>query len=199
MSELGDNIVKYRKKLNLSQEDLALKLGITRQSISKWERNEANPDLYNVQLLASELNISIDVLLGKETEAIDDKNKETFIDSLIDGSIKNSRNTEQLKKAKKRILTFGVLFLSMAIIIFIIGIFGFFKTGIINVNNPEFLQASLIEGNNYPAISIFKAIAVGITFVGTIAISKSLQILKKGIFVVIDEVTPGLNEDDLTI
>jgi transcriptional regulator with XRE-family HTH domain len=194
MSKLGDNIVKYRKKLNLSQEDLALKLGITRQSISKWERNEANPDLYNVQLLASELNVSIDALLGKG--AIDDKNKETFIDSFIKSSLKNSRSTGQLKKAKKKILTYGALTLCVAIIIVIIGIFGFLKTGMINVSNPEFLQASLLEGNTYPAISIFKAIAVGLTFFGFITIQKSIRIIKKGVFVDIDEVTPILNEED---
>ena len=43
---LGEKIVSLRKKNNLSQEELAEKVGVTRQTISKWETDESIPDIY---------------------------------------------------------------------------------------------------------------------------------------------------------
>ena len=43
--ELGNLILKYRKKHNLSQEQLAKEIVVSRQTISKWELNETTPDL----------------------------------------------------------------------------------------------------------------------------------------------------------
>lgn len=42
---LGNKIMTLRKKNNLSQEDLAEKVGVTRQTISKWELEETTPDI----------------------------------------------------------------------------------------------------------------------------------------------------------
>ena len=43
--DLGNKIMILRKKNNLSQEDLAEKVGVTRQTISKWELEETAPDI----------------------------------------------------------------------------------------------------------------------------------------------------------
>ena len=43
--DLGNKIMTLRKKNNLSQEDLAEKVGVTRQTISKWELEETTPDI----------------------------------------------------------------------------------------------------------------------------------------------------------
>ena len=43
--ELGNLIIKYRKKYNLSQEKLAKEIDVSRQTISKWELNETTPNL----------------------------------------------------------------------------------------------------------------------------------------------------------
>lgn len=63
---LGEKIISERKKCKLSQEDLAEKLGITRQTISNWELNETSSDLKQASKLCDIFNISLDELTGKE-------------------------------------------------------------------------------------------------------------------------------------
>lgn len=63
---LGEKIISERKKCKLSQEELAEKLGITRQTISNWELNETSPDLKQASKLCDIFNISLDELTGKE-------------------------------------------------------------------------------------------------------------------------------------
>ena len=65
MSKLAENIKKYRKKQNLSQTDLADKLFVTKQAISKWENDRGLPDSSIIPELAKELGITIDELMGK--------------------------------------------------------------------------------------------------------------------------------------
>lgn len=63
---LADNIVKYRKKNQLSQEQLATALSISRQSISKWETGENLPSIDNLISLSGLLDISLDELITGE-------------------------------------------------------------------------------------------------------------------------------------
>lgn len=63
---LGEKIISERNKCKLSQEDLAEKLGITRQTISNWELNETSPDLKQASKLCDIFNLSLDELTGKE-------------------------------------------------------------------------------------------------------------------------------------
>ena len=60
---LSDNIKNYRKENNLSQDELAEKLGVSRQSISLWETGQTQPTLENIMALAKIFNVSSDVLL----------------------------------------------------------------------------------------------------------------------------------------
>ena len=60
--EIANKLLALRKKSSLSQEELAEKLGISRQAISKWERAEASPDTDNLIALAKIYNISLDRL-----------------------------------------------------------------------------------------------------------------------------------------
>jgi len=66
--EIANRLVQLRKQNNLSQEELASKIGISRQAVSKWERAEASPDTDNLILLAKLYNISLDELLKTEEE-----------------------------------------------------------------------------------------------------------------------------------
>lgn len=69
--EIANRLVKLRKAHNLSQEELANKLGISRQAVSKWERAEASPDTDNLITLAKLYNVSLDELLYSEEDEID--------------------------------------------------------------------------------------------------------------------------------
>ena len=46
--ETANRLLKYRKDSGLSQEELAEKIGVSRQAVSKWERSEASPDTDNL-------------------------------------------------------------------------------------------------------------------------------------------------------
>lgn len=74
--KIADRLVELRKKNGLSQEQLADKLGLSRQAVSKWERAEASPDTDNLICLAKLYNISLDELLSTD-ETIEDIAKET--------------------------------------------------------------------------------------------------------------------------
>ena len=60
--DLGKKILELRKKENLSQEQLAEKMNVTRQTISKWELNETTPDIKQAKELSKLFKISLDEL-----------------------------------------------------------------------------------------------------------------------------------------
>ena len=64
--EIGNKILELRKKANLSQEQLAEKLNVTRQTISKWELNETTPDIKQAIELSKIFKISLDKLTDND-------------------------------------------------------------------------------------------------------------------------------------
>lgn len=63
---LGKNILKSRKKLGLSQEQLGEKIKVSRQTISNWELGQTSPNSEQLKLISKELNVSVDELLNNE-------------------------------------------------------------------------------------------------------------------------------------
>ena len=61
---IGQNIMNLRKGAKLSQEQLAEKMGVTRQTISNWELDESSPDLKQGKELSKIFNVSLDDLTG---------------------------------------------------------------------------------------------------------------------------------------
>lgn len=61
--KLGNNLFQARKKVGLSQEMVAEKLGVSRQTISKWETDETLPDIYQSKKLAKLYNLTLDELI----------------------------------------------------------------------------------------------------------------------------------------
>ena len=66
--EFREVLARTRKARGLSQEELASRLGISRQAVSKWETGEAQPDLARLTALADALELSLDVLTGRREE-----------------------------------------------------------------------------------------------------------------------------------
>ena len=66
--EIANRLVELRKKNGYSQEELAAKLGLSRQAISKWERAEASPDTDNLICLAKLYGVSLDELLKNDDD-----------------------------------------------------------------------------------------------------------------------------------
>lgn len=61
---IGANIQSRRKVLGLTQEQLAERLGVSRQTVAKWETGETSPDLANAGALAEVLDVSLDALVA---------------------------------------------------------------------------------------------------------------------------------------
>ena len=61
--ELGNSLFQARKKCGLSQEDVAEKLGVSRQTVSKWETNETVPDIRQSKKMAVLYHVSLDELI----------------------------------------------------------------------------------------------------------------------------------------
>ena len=67
--ETANRLYEYRKSMGLSQEELAAKIGVSRQAVSKWERAEASPDTDNLIELSKVYGVTLDEMLrGKEEE-----------------------------------------------------------------------------------------------------------------------------------
>lgn len=66
--ELGSQIKIYRTNMNLSQEELAEKIYVTRQTISNWENNKNYPDIHSLLLLSSLFHVSLEQLIKGDVQ-----------------------------------------------------------------------------------------------------------------------------------
>ena len=65
----SEKLKEARKNAGLSQEQLAEKLCVSRQAVTKWETGKGMPDIENIKAVSGLLNVSIDYLLSDESEA----------------------------------------------------------------------------------------------------------------------------------
>ena len=77
--ELNEQIKKYRTEMNLSQEELAEKIYVTRQSVSNWENGKTYPDIHSILLLSSLFGISLDQLVKGDIEIMKEEIKKEEI------------------------------------------------------------------------------------------------------------------------
>ena len=77
--ELNEQIKKYRTEMNISQEELAEKIFVTRQSISNWENGKTYPDIHSLLLLSSLFGISLDQLVKGDIEIMKEEIKKEEI------------------------------------------------------------------------------------------------------------------------
>lgn len=68
---LGNNIKTFRKKLGLTQEELASQLYVTSQAVSKWESENGLPDTAQIVPIAKALNVTTDSLFGMDSNTTD--------------------------------------------------------------------------------------------------------------------------------
>lgn len=64
MVQIGSRILEYRKKMNMSQEEFANKIGVSRQAVSKWELDKAYPDLDKLVDICGMFGLSLDELVN---------------------------------------------------------------------------------------------------------------------------------------
>ena len=92
--ETANRLYELRKKHNLSQEELAERLGVSRQAVSKWERSEASPDTDNLISLAKIYSLSLDELIYGESSS---KGEEIANEQSANDEQSESEQSEELK------------------------------------------------------------------------------------------------------
>lgn len=106
---IGNKILELRKKNNITQEELAEKVGVSRQTISKWELGETSPDLNQAKELSKIFNVSLD-------EMVDNDVKDLIVDKVS--------NTEKLAGLTLKILKIigisALVFIIILIIAFVL-------------------------------------------------------------------------------
>ncbi|MBR2431582.1 MAG: helix-turn-helix transcriptional regulator, partial [Clostridia bacterium] len=83
--ETANRLYQYRKSNNLSQEELAERIGVSRQAVSKWERAEASPDTDNLIMLAKIYGVTLDELLNGKGEEQEEEKKSAPCNEDVDG------------------------------------------------------------------------------------------------------------------
>ena len=94
--EIGNKIMELRKKNGLSQEELAEKVGVARQTISKWELGETSPDLKQSKELSKIFNVSLDELADNDIK---------------DVLVEKTSNVEQLAGLILKLIKFSIAFI----------------------------------------------------------------------------------------
>ena len=107
---LGDKICELRRCKGLSQETLGDEIGVSRQTISKWELNEATPSLDNITQLSLFFKVDVKCFLPDG------------YDNTLSDVAATTDPTRQNRSHLGKVIIFGVLFLATSIITAIIGI-----------------------------------------------------------------------------
>ena len=110
----GEKIKTKRRELNLSQEDLANKLFVTRQAISKWENDKATPTMTNLRELSEVFGVDMAYFIGQANseKKVDNKEEKDEVEEI-----------EEEKLSKKRIIGRGLWDIFIYACLCIIGIF----------------------------------------------------------------------------
>ncbi len=98
---LSENIKNLRKEKGMSQEELAAKLNVVRQTVSKWEQNLSVPDSEMLISIAEVFDVPVSQLLGETVETIDTKTELEKISQKLENlnemiAQKNSKNRRVL-------------------------------------------------------------------------------------------------------
>lgn len=110
MDSFARNLVELRKKAGLTQEELAAKLGLSAQSISKYETGAANPDISYLPGIADALGVTIDRLFGRETVGFEEGRKPKKILVRVNSEDGDKVNLNLPYRAAKFLLKAGLKF-----------------------------------------------------------------------------------------
>ena len=131
--KLGDNILKLRKDCKLSQEQLAEKVDVTRQTISNWELGETSPNPEQLKLLSKSLNVSIDELLNNDIKPV---------------LVEKVNNTEKLAGLIIKILKImGILFIVGFVAIILLSVFFGSRQSLKTEKTEQTVQLSCVLNN----------------------------------------------------
>ncbi|MBQ0111066.1 MAG: helix-turn-helix transcriptional regulator [Oscillospiraceae bacterium] len=112
---IGDNIRNYRKANNMSQDELAEKLDVTRQSISLWENGQTQPSLDNIVAMAKLFGVSTDDLLAENPAAANGG------EAAVGGAV--APNAQRPKKPNNKTTVILCLIAVLLVALIVLGLF----------------------------------------------------------------------------
>lgn len=119
-TSLGDRIKYHRKRLGMTQEQLAQRIGVSTQAVSKWENNLSCPDISVLPELAEIFDISVDELLGKDTASGTATVKEA--EPVDEGEEENEAKFEWRIERKKGGILFALYILTVGVLLLLRGL-----------------------------------------------------------------------------
>ena len=99
--QIGEIIRKYRKSKNMTQEEMASRLGVTAPAVNKWENGNSYPDVTLLAPIARLLGISTDTLLSFHEELTDEEVKQIVCE--VDAKLKNEPYEEVFQWAREKL------------------------------------------------------------------------------------------------
>lgn len=138
---LNENIKKLRKSKGLSQEELAIKLNVVRQTISKWENGLSVPDSSMLISLADELGTSVSILIGEDVQESGSNDLKTISEKLEVINLQLAKRSMVRVKTVRWILI-SICALMVMVFVALIAINGSYMDW--NYNDPELAVAGTI-------------------------------------------------------
>ncbi len=139
---IGERIYNLRTEADMSQGDLAEKLNVSRQSVSKWENNNSTPDIEKLVLIASVFGITVDELVKDEATPVNQADNQNEVKAAQQQENVNQPTTATPLKSPKNIKNAKILLGIGIAVAFGFFIFGLGLTGLIFA--IPFLVCSLI-------------------------------------------------------
>ena len=153
MDNLGEKLFELRKAKNLSQEEVAEKLNVTRQTVSKWETNQSTPDFDKIVPLCELFEISTDELLrGKKAELKkEEKSEEGEKGTELKADTKDMNKDEIRRKSANEISTSIFIYIvSIAVFIVIVSstnIDAILSVGLLLIACAYFVRVTITESS----------------------------------------------------
>ena len=145
---LNENIKNLRKSKGLSQEELAIKLHVVRQTVSKWENGLSVPDSSMLIILADELDTTVSVLLGENVQENSSDDIKTISEKL------EAINLQLAKRSMARVKTVRWVFILLCTLIILLFI-------ALTVMNSSYLDWNY----NDPELAVAGTILHGFEFI----------------------------------
>ena len=125
--EFNNRLYQLRKQKGFSQEELASRLNVSRQTVSKWEIGDSTPDMEKLAAISDLFEVSLDeLILGKQTQVTKREDAAPSVGQVLQEKVLTPKNGEIAKKVLKWVgIGFGVVMLievvSMIIVYFVYG------------------------------------------------------------------------------
>lgn len=161
--KFGDNLKLIRKSKKMSQEELAERVNVSRQSVSKWETGESYPEMNNILQLCKIFNCKINDLVHTDMSDISSLDEEIIM-NVVKFNEKKQKQVKSLSNLIKNISKVGSIVLMVAIPFILLGMIlipYIVSSTIVNENTISFntKNIELIDENT---IQIFDVISLGI-------------------------------------